>query len=180
VSAAQEGLGVQTIMDPALAARHGVPYVHLAAFAIDVDRVLELADDADDAWPFGWEVFLTEVYMLAHLDPQREEHRALVEDVCLGLVETDPGDALLGAQLAFAVYDAVHRGVWPASLGEVFRSWRARGARFVERLAPLWVDHEALARSLAQSCLDAPLEPPLAPPSRTALEAIVAGAGAGR
>lgn len=177
MSAAQEGIGVQTVMDPALAARHGVPYVHLAAFAIDVDRVLELVGD-DDPRPFGWEVFLTEVYMISRFDPRREEHRALVEDVCLGLLETDPGDALLGAQLPFAVFDAVHRGVWPSALGEIFRSWRGRGARFVERIALLWEEQDALARVLAQSCLDAELSPPLAPPTREALEAIVAPAGA--
>lgn len=177
MSAAQEGLGVHNIMDPALAARHGVPYVHLAAFAIDVDRVLELAED-DDPRPFGWEVFLTEVYMLARLDPRREEHRALVEDVCLGLLETDPGDALLGAQLPFAVYDAVQRGVWPAELREIFRSWRGRGEKFVERLAPLWQEPDALARALARGCLEADLSPPLAPPTREALEAIAAAAPA--
>ncbi len=173
MSAEQEGLGVQTIMDPALAARHGVPYVHLAAFAIDVDRVLELAGD-EDSRPFGWEVFLTEVYMLSRFDPRRDEHRALIEDACLGLLESDPGDALLGAQLPFAVYDAVHRGVWPAELGEVFRGWRGRGARFAERLAPIWEHTDERARSLALSCLDAALSPPLAPPTREALEAIVA------
>ena len=48
-------LGRATIMDRALAQRYGAPYVHLAAFAIDVDRVHRSRPDAPGL-PDGCEV----------------------------------------------------------------------------------------------------------------------------
>ena len=66
VAPEQTALGLPTIMDRELAAAHGVTYVHLAVFAIDVDRVYWLEPE-HEGLPFGWEVFLTEQFLLRHL-----------------------------------------------------------------------------------------------------------------
>lgn len=170
VAPAQEKLGLPTIMDRALAARHGVAYVHLVAFAIDVDRVREAVEGYDDPRPFGWEVFLTEAYLLARFGA---EHRALLEDVVLSILDGEP-DAL-GSQLAFSVWDALERGALPRELRDAFKSWRARPDELVRALAKLWEKGDALVRELAESTLAVELEPPLAPPTREALAAMAQG-----
>src|SRR5688572_11057192 len=161
-------------MDPALAARHGVPYVHLVVFAIDLDRAREGIefDPAATEWPFGWEVFLTQRYLLDHLDPVAG--RGLLEDVCLGIVETRSREHRLGSQVAFAVYDLVRRGRLPADLGESFRSWRSAPRDLVASLDRLFEEEDARARELATSCLSLPIEPPFAPPTVAALEKLIA------
>ncbi len=161
---AQEKLGLPTIMDRALAARHGVAYVHLAAFAIDLDRVREAVEGYDDPRPFGWEVLLTEVYLVARFGP---DDTSILEDAVLSVLDGEP-DAL-GGQLPFAVWDAVERGELPRSLREAFRSWRARPHELVEALAKLWARGDDLIRELAKRALDVELDPPLAPPTREAL-----------
>jgi hypothetical protein len=163
----QEKLGLTTIMDRALAARYGTAYVHLAAFAIDVDRVREHVEGYDDPRPFGWEVLLTEHYLLERFG---DGDRALLEDVVLSILDGEPH--ALGGQLAFAVWDAIKRGALPDSLRIAFRSWRARPDELVKELAKLWVDAPRLVPQLAQGCLDVELDPPLAPPTREALEAM--------
>jgi hypothetical protein len=167
IGPASEKLGLTTIMDRGLAARHGIPYVHLAAFSIDVDRVREAVEGYDDPRPFGWEVFLTEAYLLHRFGP---EERALLEDAVLSILDGEP--RALGAQLAFAVWDAIERGALPRELREVFRSWRARPEELVRELAPLWQDEARWRTELARGCLDAELDPPLSPPTREALEAM--------
>jgi hypothetical protein len=171
----QEGLGMPTIMEPALAARHGAAYVHLAAFAIDVDRIrLHLEAHHPEAEPpFGWEVFLTEVYMLRSFDAASARAQALLEDACLSVLEmgTVPdGEPPLGSQLPFAVYDAVRRGALPDALGHMFGAWRRPPDELVEGLAPLWAEAQDHAPSLAAMCLEVPVEPPLPPPTVQALE----------
>jgi hypothetical protein len=84
---AREGLGRPTVMDRALAARHGVPYVHLAVFAIDVDRVREATESDDDPRPFAWEVFLTARYLAWRCDPSDESTRAMLEDATNAVLE---------------------------------------------------------------------------------------------
>jgi hypothetical protein len=169
----KEGLGRVTIMDRGLASKHGPPYVHLAAFAIDVDRVRDALEDLDDPRPFGWEVFLTEAYLLAHMlvasDPTA---RTIVEDIVLGVLEGDRGVEVLGSQLPFAVWDAIERGEWPTELRASFRGWKARPSELVAQLAPLWADRERHVRELAEHCLSAELDPPLAPPTLEALRGL--------
>ena len=179
----QEGLGHPTVMDPALAMEHGVPYVHLVVFAIDVDRVRaaveeredQAADPPESTWPFGWEVFLTEMYLLGALDPADPAHRAMLADTCALIHEMGPFEQPpFGAQIPFAVYDAVARGAWPGDLaGELLGFWKKPPKALVRQLAPLWEDPEADARDLALECLELDLTPPLAPPTRAALEAMV-------
>ncbi|MFW5925164.1 MAG: hypothetical protein ACOCV4_03300 [Myxococcota bacterium] len=174
IEPARERLGAPTIMDPDLAARHGVPYVHLAVFAIDVDRVRQLleAQEADAELPFAWEVFLTEVYLLTFLDLGDEGGRAMVEEACAPALE--PGRAAheppLGGQLPFAVYDAVARGEAPSELGDLFRRWRKRPEDLVRQLAPLWEDPAPHIAALADLCIDTPVDPPLAEPTARALD----------
>ncbi|MBC7174127.1 MAG: hypothetical protein H5U40_16915, partial [Polyangiaceae bacterium] len=101
-----EGLGFDTIMDPALAMRWGIPYVHLAAFAIDLDRLREHVedDDPEGIWPFGFEVFLTEMHLLGAIDPDEPDHLQIIEDICLGILDHGPDeDPPLGSQIVFAV-----------------------------------------------------------------------------
>lgn len=162
-------LGLPTIMDPGLAAKHGAPYVHLAVFAIDVDRVRE-AEEGDPR-PFGWEVFLTEVYLAAHFDPiRRPEEVLLFEDVVLSVIEGEP-DAF-GAQLVFAVWDGIERGVFPRRLRGAFDAWQARPKELVKDLAKLFADEATLTKQLAAGCLAIELDPPLAPPTIEALRAL--------
>ena len=172
VAPRSEGLGQPTIMDRALASRHGAPYVHLAVFAIDVDRVHDALDDPETPHPFGWEVFLLERYMLDRLDPRASDERAMIEDVVLGVLEGEPGEPVMGSQLPFAVWDAIARGVWPDDMRSMFRGWKARPKKLVAELAPLWAEPERRTRELARLCLETPMEPPLAPPTLDALRAM--------
>ncbi len=158
-----------TIMDRALAARHGAPYVHLAAFAIDVDRVREAVEGYGDPRPFGWEVLLTEAYLL-----EARVGAEILEDIVLSVLDGEP-DAL-GGQLAFSVWDAIERGELPRELRRAFASWRARPKELTKALASLWPDAPRLVPELSRGCLDAAVDPPLAPPTRAALEALAAGA----
>ena len=170
----QEGLGRPTIMDPALAAKHGIDYVHLVVFAIDMDRVCELVDqDEASVWPFGWEVFLTEVHMLGSIDITNEAHRALIEETCISILEEGPGEPALGSQLLFAVYDAIARGEWPSDLRRLFHEWEQGPDELVRELEPLWKDAETEARDLAEAVQEIPIEPPLSPTTEDALEALV-------
>ncbi|MDH5493902.1 MAG: hypothetical protein OEY14_18270 [Myxococcales bacterium] len=170
----EQPFGRDTIMEPALASRHGIAYVHLACFAIDIDRIREsVEEDPEGVWPFGWEVFLLEIYLLGSLDPELEEDRLLIEDACRSVMEQPPGQSALGSQLPFAVYDAIIRGEWPESLKALFAPWRDRAGSLVEDLAPLWREPEAEAADLALACLEHAIEPPLAPPTEAALEAMV-------
>ena len=102
VSPEKERLGAETIMDRTLAAQHGIPYVHLAAFAIDTDRVREVleadAGDDDDALPFGWEIFLTAHYVRTRFEASSEAHRVILEDAVISVLDAKTKSAPLGAQ----------------------------------------------------------------------------------
>lgn len=168
-------LGRDTIMDRGLALRYGADYVHLVAFAIDVDRIREALeeddpeyDEGEGAWPFAWETFLTEAYLVAHLDPADPRHVDLVSETVDAILEAGPGE-ILGGQLVFAVWHAVERRAWSPETGRVFRTWKRRPDGLARQLAPLWADADALRRDLAEACLEAPLEPPLVAPVREAL-----------
>jgi hypothetical protein len=173
--AGAQKLGAETIMDRALAAQHGVAYVHAAAFAIDVDRVRAGFDEAlvdEDALPFGWEVFLTAYFLRDVLDPAAHEpHRILVEDLVASVLEAPrrAGDAApLGAQVAFAVYDLVRRGAWPAELGPLFGAWKKKPDDALADLDALWDDEVVAAGELSHACLQCELQPPPAPPTHEA------------
>lgn len=162
-------LGVPTIMDPALAARHGVEYVHTAVFAIDVDRIREFVEGYEDTRPFGWEVFLLERYLMRAFDPiRRPEHVLLFEDIVLAVLEGQ-SDAL-GSQIVFAVWDLVDRELFPKRLEGAFAAWKARPEELREDLDRLFEDANQHARDLAANCLEVALEPPIAAPTREALE----------
>ncbi|MFK7984707.1 MAG: hypothetical protein AB8I08_01670 [Sandaracinaceae bacterium] len=164
-------LGRPTIMDPALAAAHGVDYVHLAACAIDLDRIREAVEGYGDPRPFGWEVFLTEQYMFAHFDPIRSPRQVvLFEDIVMGVLEGQV-DAL-GSQIVFAVWDAIVRGRFPKRLEAAFASWEARPDELVRDLDVLFEEETALRSRLAEGCLAVELDPPLAPPTQAALAAL--------
>lgn len=172
-----EGIGIPTIMDRALAAHHRQKYVHLAVFAIDIDRVRdEVETEARDRdWPFAWEVFLTERWLVEHVDPvDNQADRELVEDACESVMRISLGHdgQVYGAQIPFAVWDAIARNVWPTTLESVFTSWRHRPDRLVRTLAPFWKDPVAEARRLAHACLEIEMSPPLAPPTLETLRAM--------
>jgi hypothetical protein len=171
-------LQLPTIMDRQLARAHGSAYVQLCAFAIDLDRIYVLAPDAEHL-AFGWEVFMTECYALARIDPSQLEHHALLEDTCLAILEQPPEDQGFGSQLLFAVYDAVERGRYPESLRPAFQSWRGRPKQLRRALDTLFGDPERELGDHAAYCLSPPvadqLSPPLAPTTRDALERMQAG-----
>ena len=157
-----------TIMNSALAARYGASYVHLAAFAIDADRVYVLDPDAEGL-PFGWEVFMTECYAITALPAHDEQACSLLEETCLSILEQAPEDQGLGSQLVFAIHDAIERGLYPASLKQMFRSWNRPPRQLRAALDALL--HEPLPplAACAAHCLRAALDPPLTPPTRAAL-----------
>ncbi len=167
-------LGRATIMDRALAQRYGAPYVHLAAFAIDVDRVHRLQLESTSR-PFGWEVFLTELRLARFMDEASVDPAPMLEEMCLAVMELTPpaGDpqGVLGAQFPFAVYTAVAHEHLPASLGSCFHSWKKPPSDLIEELAAL-AKQPALGARLADYCLQAPLDPPLVEPVRHALESL--------
>ncbi len=170
IGAAQAGLGAPTIMDRALAARHGAAYVRLAVMAIDLDRAYGHDPDPDGR-PLGWEVFLLECYVLEALEPDAETTRALLEDICMGVLEQPPDAQALGSQIVFAVHDAVRRGALPESLRGVFHRWRAQPKQLTAALDGLFAQREARRRELAGGCLQIALEPPLSDVTRGVLEA---------
>ncbi len=177
LGAAREGLGQPTIMDRALAARHGVPYVHTAVFAIDLDRIRDATEDLDDPRPFAWEVFLTARYLAWRCDPTEEATRAMLEDAVQAVLELRPSEeGVLGSQLPFAVWALVSRGLWPADLETWFKSWKKRPRELEKGLAPLFEDSDAEERALASFALSVELEPPIAPPTREALASLAAPA----
>lgn len=169
----REGLGRPTIMDRALASKHGVPYVHLAVFAIDVDRVRDEREGSDgetDATPFGWEVFLTARYLAWRCDPSDEATRAMLEDATLAVLELPPSEeGVLGSQLPFAVWSLIAHGLWPRELEPWFRAWKKKPRELEKELGALFARGEPLERELAAAALATTIEPPLAPPTRDAL-----------
>jgi hypothetical protein len=165
----REGLEQPTIMNAALAARYGVRYVRLAVFAVDVDRAYtELRDD--EQLPFGWEVFLTEGYLLGAVDATDGQQHALLEETCLSILEQPPEEQGYGSQLLFAVHDAVERGLYPSTLGAPFHSWRKPPKQLHKALSLLWLDAPEQLRALATDVLALPIEPPLSAPSHQSLE----------
>ena len=165
-------LGRATIMDPALAQRHGVTYVHLAAFAIDIDRVREHLEETEEDvdLPFGWDVMVTEQHLLTALDPlRRPEHVHLLEDVVLGVIDGE-GD-VLGAQIIFAVWDAIVREQAPQRLSGAFKAWKTRPKDLVKELSRLWPRDAELLPRFARALEAAPIQPPISPPTRAALAA---------
>jgi hypothetical protein len=162
------GLGHATIMDRTLAAKYGAPYVHLVAFAIDVDRVFAATPEYPPL-PFGWEVRLTEAVILQSLSPaDNEEHFSLLEDTCLSVLDYDKGQAPLGSQLTFAAYSAVVRGALPRTLQPVFAAWRKPPRELAEEVAELAKDPKVIP-TFAKHCLDIKLDPELVPPVREQL-----------
>ncbi len=179
-------LNLPTIMDRALAQKHGAAYVHLMAFAIDVDRVYTQGAPVDEdalleaeallgseALPFGWEVMLTGA-RLHVLDINDVAVLAMVEDSVHHVLDQAPDEQGFGSQLVFAVYDAVHRGVLPSELEDLFRAWRSRPKQLLKTLDALWKD-EALLPRLAKHCLSETLDPALAPPTVAVLDRMAAG-----
>jgi hypothetical protein len=167
-------LGRPTIMDRALAQRYGAPYVHLAAFAIDVDRVHRHTPESQ-ALPFAWEVFLTELRIVRLLDEVTSDPTLMLEEVCLQIMDLpgrqpDP-QGVLGAQLPFAVYTSVAHGHLPARLGHCFGAWKKPPTELIDAVARQFAS-EGLGARLAQHCLNAVLDPPLTPPVRSELAAI--------
>lgn len=179
-------LELPTIMDRGLAVKHGSLYVHLAAFAIDIDRVFAAVapDDEDDIGltgatdpeelPFGWEVFLTSARVRA-LDPKDPKVLAMLEETCAFVLDQTPDEQGYGSQLVFGVYDAVKRGALPQSLADLFRSWRARPKQLDRALDELWKNGAAALPAIAARCASIALDPPLAPPTRSALQQMAAG-----
>ncbi len=162
-----------------MAARYGVPYVHLAAFAIDVDRARDALDDdegrvASDL-PMGWEVFLTARYLAAQVDAREDPLKTMIEDTVLGVFDLPPSeDAVFGSQLPFAVWHCVELGIYPSELASVFRAWKAKPKELGRDLERLMENAEENTRLFAKRCLATPLDPPMAPPSLEAL-AVLAG-----
>jgi hypothetical protein len=178
VEPGQLTLGRKTIMDGGLAAKYGSKYVKLAAFAIDLDRVRELADEAEDSiFPFGFEVFLIELQLLSQLDLEDEDDLTLLEEACVSVFERlrDDEEPPLGAALLFAVYDAVRNEELPERFAALFEGWKEPPKDLEKSIDELFQDPEIEATDLAMACLEVPLSPPLSPPTRAALELMVEG-----
>jgi hypothetical protein len=174
VKSGDQKLGRATIMDRALAQKYGAPYVHLAAFAIDVDRVHRLDFDRSSQ-PFAWEVFLTELRLARFMDETTSDPTHLLEDMCLSVMDLprpeQGSQGVLGAQFPFAIYAGVAHDHLPTSLGNCFHSWKKPPIDLLSDLEVLAARPNLIA-TLARHCLAAPLDPPLAEPVRVALRAM--------
>lgn len=168
MGARDQKLGLHTIMDRALAQKHGAAYVHTAAFAIDVERVAQVSGDAPHL-PFGWEVLLIDRYLCTFVAP-RPEAESLLDDLVLSVLDQaqETQDPPLGAQLPFAVFTALSRGALPEALRSCFRHWKKPPVELADEVAA-WQQDAALIRRLCTHCLDAKLAPPLVEPVRQAL-----------
>jgi hypothetical protein len=171
VRAEQTGLGLHTIMDRHLASAFGAKYVHLAVFAIDIDRVYWLDPERTDL-PFGWEVFLCEHEVLTRFDRESASDRELIAAMVANILEAPPGEPALGGQIVFAIYDAIQRGQLDAELGALFVTWRKPPEDLIASLAQLWQSPAESAKRLAEHCLRATLTPALAPPTQEALQVL--------
>jgi hypothetical protein len=167
-------LGRATIMDRSLAQRYGAPYVHLAAFAIDVDRVQRL-DAEQSELPFGWEVAITEARLTRFMDETSIDPAPMLEDMCLAAMECEAtsGDTqgVLGAQLPFAIYTGVAHQELPSRLGSCFHTWKHPPTELIDEVGTLLAT-EGMVPKLAEHCLTADVEPPLVEPVRAALTAM--------
>jgi len=172
--AREHELELHTVLDRELAAAYGSSYIELAAFAIDIDRVYWL-DPEDERLPFGWEVFVTEHYLLEWSRAQAQAGQDVLLALCAPLLEEKPGEPPLGGQLVFAVYDAVVRGALPDELRELFASWRSAPRELLHALHELRESGPATLVQLAEHCLRAELLPPLAASTRGALERATLG-----
>lgn len=175
-------LGRATIMDRALAQRHGAPYVHLTAFAIDVDRVHRL-DLERPTQPFAWEVFLTEMRLARFMDEAERDPTQMLEDMCLSVMDLprsgEDAQGVFGAQLPFAIYAGVAHDHLPNALGHCFRAWKRPPLALLEELTQL-AQRPGLTAALAAHCLAAQLSPPLSEPARVALAAMAESSAGGR
>lgn len=159
-------------MSPMLATEFGSEYVHLAAFAIDIDRIQALIEEDPAAkWPFGWELFLTEYFMLGLLEPLNDRFVLLLREICKEMVGEAASGELLGAQLPFAIYDAINRGFLPEELKSLFDVWES--VELPEELDESWERPNIEAADLAEACLEVEMSPPLSPTTQVALEDIV-------
>ncbi|MGB0680710.1 MAG: hypothetical protein ACPGUV_13740 [Polyangiales bacterium] len=169
------GLGRPTIMQAELARVFGPPYVHLAAFSIDIDRLRPTLDATHD-WPLGWEVFL----IAGAIDALQPEADADIADMLVAtaesLVACIDEEERLGLPLLLAVRELSRRRRLPRAFAKLFQDWDALSAPLKRCLDLLWQGRASWQTRLAQACLAAPLAPPLAPPSRQLLERLVAGA----
>lgn len=169
------GLGEATIMDRDLAAQHGVPYVHLSVFAIDVDRVFMVTHE-DSPQPMGWEVCLCLAYLLGRINTNDEPQTGMLEDTCLHILASPPGEAPLGSELTFAVYCGLQAGVLSPELRSAFRTWKAKPKQLQKVVDSFLAEPQGPLKSMAEHCLNAPLDPPLAPPTVSVLKEMAAGA----
>lgn len=177
VSDAKLGLGQATIMERDLAAQHGVQYVHLAAFAIDVDRAY-IASDGDDGLsplPLGWEVLLLLAYVLARFRVDSEHDQLILEDVASRLVSGNHSEPCLGACLAFALHEGTDRGWLDANLKPIFRRWGSRSKQLKKSLDAQLQDPSRALIKAAKHCLETGITPPLSPPTLSSLQDMVSG-----
>jgi hypothetical protein len=169
-------LGRATIMDRALAHKYGAPYVHLAAFAIDIDRVHRLEGERSTL-PFAWEVYLTEMRLARFMDEATVDPSTMFEDMCLSVMDLPAAretQGVLGAQLPFAFYVGLAHDHLPTRVGTCFQGWKKPPIELIEETGKL-AETSGLLAKLAQHCLGAGLEPPLVEPVRVALEAMKSG-----
>ncbi|MCS6799122.1 MAG: hypothetical protein NZ898_11445 [Myxococcota bacterium] len=166
---AHRGLGLPTIMSPALAARHGAPYVHAAVVAIDIDRIVATADEHDPTWPEDWDVLLMAEAFDAILRPGSDPaHLELVEDWIADLLERlDEGEpAPLGLHAAVAISLLWLEKRWPARLRASLDVWAQLAETARDNVLRLRKAHPRIAARLASQCLAVRLDPPLAPITR--------------
>jgi hypothetical protein len=177
LSPADTKLGRPTVMDRALAQQYGADYVHVAAFAIDVDR-LRAAHEHDPSLPFAWEVALTELRLVRLLDEVTNDPARLIEDMCLAVMElprpADANSAAYGVQLPFAVYTGWARGLLPDSLEACFEPWKKLPEDLYADVTEL-LEEPGRVATIAKRCLALPLTPPLVPPVQAYLEKLARG-----
>lgn len=188
-----EGLGIPTIMDKALAARWGPRYVRATAFAIDVDRIERWVQVATqmatqratqrvtqeaqavttEIWPFGWEIFVTEKILSKIFDVTEQLDVELLETVVYAIHErVEAHGDVLGAQWLFAVFDLVSRSIWPPAMLGPISGWKTQ-SQLILSLDVLWSESLKSMVGLSERCLRINAIR-IAPTTRSLLEASLA------
>ena len=142
-------------MDPALAQRYGPPYVHLAAVAIDLDRIAHALTETQEC--YGAEVYLTALYLKRHFSPEITRDCALIEDTCLSVMERE--GEIMGGQLPFSVHALVKAGSWENAWPVIFSAWK-NPRQLMDRYSEFWND-DAAAGQMAKRFLDCAVSPPI-------------------
>ncbi len=170
VAPQHRGLGLATIMNRGLAEKYGVPYVHLAAFAIDVDRVCGAITDQNPLLPEAFEIYLALLWIEEFVQTSalsKSEVCEMLEEICVSIFEGN--SEAYGTQITFALWVGCEQARLPLELVPLFSSWKKKPTEVLRYVTALGEIKNSRA-SIAKACLTVAVDPPLAPPTVSKLQ----------